>query len=130
MKIFRYSLKLLFALFIVSLFISSWLPMKYIYDHLSYNYIFPFLSFHLYTGILYIFILFAFFHASPKGYLSKIIGVIISGFIAYKQYMFYLENTDQNVKYIYLTSIVLGILLTIYLLFKGKKYDKTINTRK
>jgi len=95
--------------------------MKYIYDNLSYSYLFPFLSFHLYTGLLYIFILFAFFYSSPKGLLSKIIGLILSGLLAYKEYTFYLENTDQNIKYIYLISIGLGILITLYFLFKGAK---------
>ncbi|MDI9518544.1 MAG: hypothetical protein QM266_04350 [Bacillota bacterium] len=121
MKLFKNILRLLFSILLVFLFIGTWFPMKYIYDNLSYSYLFPFLSFHLYTGLLYIFILFAFFYSSPKGLLSKIIGLILSGLLAYKEYTFYLENTDQNIKYIYLISIGLGILITLYFLFKGAK---------
>ncbi|HCY06244.1 MAG TPA: hypothetical protein DHS57_02925 [Erysipelotrichaceae bacterium] len=121
MKLFKNILRLLFSILLVFLFIGTWFPMKYIYDNLSYSYLFPFLSFHLYTGLLYIFILFAFFYSSPKGLLSKIIGLILSGLLAYKEYTFYLEHTDQNIKYIYLISIGLGILITLYFLFKGAK---------
>lgn len=121
MKLFKNILRLLFSILLVFLFIGTWFPMKYIYDNLSYSYLFPFLSFHLYTGLLYILILFAFFYSSPKGLLSKIIGLILSGLLAYKEYTFYLENTDQNIKYIYLISIGLGILITLYFLFKGAK---------
>jgi len=121
MKLFKNILRLLFSILLVFLFIGTWFPMKYIYDNLSYSYLFPFLSFHLYTGLLYILILFAFFYSSPKGLLSKIIGLILSGLLAYKEYTFYLENTDENIKYIYLISIGLGILITLYFLFKGVK---------
>ena len=89
MKLFKNILRLLFSILLVFLFIGTWFPMKYIYDNLSYSYLFPFLSFHLYTGLLYILILFAFFYSSPKGLLSKVIGLILSGLLAYKEYTFY-----------------------------------------
>ena len=115
----------------MSLFIASWYPMKYIYDNLSYNYIFPFLSFHIYSAFLYIWCVLAYFYATNTNIISKVIGLLISLFIGFQEFRFFNTYPDTIVKYIYLASIIIGATLTIILLFRGKKHGKKkINSRK